>query len=326
MKLTDSYGRQINYLRISITDRCNYRCFYCMPEDGVCGFQHEDILSYEELQLLAEMAVGMGIEKIRITGGEPLVREGVISCLARLSSIPGLKLLTLSTNGQLLSKMAEDLFLAGVQRLNVSLDSLQPERFEQITRGGDLKKVLEGIDKAVQVGFPPPKINIVAMRGVNDDEILDFVDLTSSRGCSIRFIEYMPTLKLDDWQKKWISGDEILEQISSRYLLVPANKGPYAGPSADFQIPGATGTIGFITAVSNHFCEQCNRIRVTSTGKAKGCLFSEETTDLRPWLQAGDRTMLEYLLSELVMNKPRCHSLSTSHNEHESVMMSQIGG
>ena len=222
--------------------------------------------------------------------------------------------------------MAADLFLAGVQRLNVSLDSLRPERFEKITRGGDLKEVLKGLDTAIQVGFPPPKINIVAMRGINDDEIFDFVDLTHTLGSSIRFIEYMPTLNEADWQKRWISGDEILAQIASQYPLEHVDKGAYAGPSTDYRIPGASGTIGFITAVSNHFCEQCNRIRVTSTGRAKSCLFSEDSIDLKPWLQIGDRIRLKELLSELVKNKPRCHSLSTSYSEHESVFMSQIGG
>jgi len=297
-----------------------------MPEHGICGCQHSDLLSYEEFFLLAKTAVELGIEKIRITGGEPLVRENVTDFLAQLSAIPGLKHLALSTNGQLLPQMASDLFLAGVQRLNVSMDSLQPERFEKITRGGDLKKVLKGLDTAVQVGFPPPKINIVAMRGVNDDEILDFVDLTHTRGCSIRFIEYMPTLNGDDWEKHWISGEEILAQIALHYPLESVDKGQFAGPSTDYRIPGAAGTIGFITAVSNHFCEQCNRIRVTSTGKAKGCLFSEEKIDLRPYLRTGDQLTLKRLLSELVMNKPRCHSLSTSRNSHETVMMSQIGG
>ncbi len=326
MKLTDSYGRRINYLRISITDRCNYRCFYCMPEHGVCTCRHEDLLSYNELLDLSRAAVDVGIEKIRVTGGEPLVRKGIIPFLAELSTIAGLRHLALSTNGQLLTEMAADLFLAGVQRLNVSLDSLKPGRFAHITRGGELKKVLSGLDKAIQVGFPPPKLNIVAMRGINDDEFLDFVDLTHTRGYSIRFIEYMPTLKEFGWQQRWIGGNEILATIASRYPLEPVDKGPYAGPSNDFRIKGAAGTIGFITALSNHFCEQCNRIRVTSTGMAKSCLFSETATDLRPYLKKGDRNALKNRIKELVLSKPKCHTLSTDHCEHHSFLMSQVGG
>ncbi|PLX99907.1 MAG: GTP 3',8-cyclase MoaA [Desulfuromonas sp.] len=326
MKLTDSYGRQINYLRISVTDRCNYRCFYCMPEHGVCACQHEDLLSYDELIVLAETAVQMGIEKIRITGGEPLVRKGIIEFLARLSAIDGLKHLALSTNGQLLDEMAADLRLAGVQRFNISLDSLRPGRFAQITRGGDLKKVLRGLDRIAEVGFPLPKLNIVAMRGINDDEFLDFVDLTLTRGYSIRFIEYMPTLKEPGWQKRWIAGSEILNKIAANYPLEHVDKGPYAGPANDFRITGAKGTIGFITALSNHFCEQCNRIRVTSTGTAKSCLFSEETIDLRPNLTDGNRLLLRRQLNELVQSKPRCHSVTTGESDHSSFLMSQVGG
>ncbi len=326
MKLIDSFGRQINYLRLSVTDRCNLRCFYCMPESGVGSCSHDDILSYEKLHLIAEAAVGLGIEKIRITGGEPLVREGIIQFLARLSGIPGLNHLAISTNGLLLPKMARDLYFSGVQRLNISLDSLQDDRFATITRGGKLKMVLEGLDAAEKAGFPAPKINIVAMRGINDDEIFDFVELTRQRGNSIRFIEYMPTLKQPGWQRQWISGQEILDRISTRYPLEEADKGAYAGPSRDFRIPGAKGTIGIITAVSGHFCAQCNRIRITSTGKAKGCLFSDQEIDLNPWLESGDRAMISHLLEESVLKKPKQHGMSLEGYEHHNFAMSQIGG
>ena len=178
MQLTDSLGRNINYLRLSVTDRCNMRCFYCMPKEGIVKKEHGAMLSYEELLLIAETAVGLGIEKIRITGGEPLVRAGIVGFLAMLAAIPGLRHLALTTNGLLLAEMAADLYKAGVQRLNVSLDSLQPQTFSTITRGGDLQRVLAGLDAAEQAGFPPPKINVVIMRGVNDGEILDFADMT----------------------------------------------------------------------------------------------------------------------------------------------------
>lgn len=326
MQLTDSHGRNINYLRLSVTDRCNMRCFYCMPKEGVFKKGHDAILSYEELHLIAETAVNMGIEKIRITGGEPLVRAGIVEFLARLAKLDGLRHLALTTNGLLLPKMAADLFKAGVQRLNISLDSLNEDTFAEITRGGDLKKVLAGLDAAEQAGFKPPKINVVIMRGVNDAEILDFANLTLLRGNSVRFIEYMPAVKEDGWQRYCISGDEILRRIADRHTLEQVDKGPFAGPSRDFRIPGARGSIGIITAVSGHFCGECNRIRVTSTGQAKGCLFSDEKTDLIPWLRPPDRAGLATVLKAIVSSKPERHGISQDGYVHKNFTMSQIGG
>jgi cyclic pyranopterin phosphate synthase len=326
MQLTDSIGRNINYLRLSVTDRCNMRCFYCMPKEGVEKKPHEAVLSYEELQLIAETAVGLGIEKIRITGGEPLVRAGIIGFLEKLAQINGLRHLALTTNGLLLEKLAANLYNAGVQRLNVSLDSLNPETFGEITRGGDLKSVLAGLDAAEWAGFPPPKLNCVIMRGVNDGEILDFVEMTRSRGNSIRFIEYMPAMKEDDWQRYCISGEEILQRISARYTLETIDKGPFAGPSRDFRIPGARGSIGIITAVSGHFCSECNRIRVTSTGQAKGCLFSDEKTDLLPFLRPPDREGLAGVLRRIVSTKPERHGITPDGYTHKNFKMSQVGG
>lgn len=326
VRLTDSLGRSINYLRLSVTDRCNMRCFYCMPKEGVLRKGHAAILRYEELQLIAETAVGLGIEKIRITGGEPLVRAGIVGFLSRLTAIPGLRHLALTTNGLLLSKMADDLFRAGVQRLNVSLDSLRSQTFADITRGGDLKTVLAGLKAAEQAGFPPPKINVVIMRGVNDDEILDFAEMTLSHGNSVRFIEYMPAVKEDGWQRYCISGNEILERISARHSLEAVDKGSFAGPSRDFRIPGARGSIGIITAVSGHFCAECNRIRVTSTGRAKGCLFSDETIDLLPCLRPPNPEKLAQVLRTIVADKPERHNISHDGYTHRNFTMSQIGG
>lgn len=326
MQLTDSIGRNINYLRLSVTDRCNMRCFYCMPKEGIVKKGHDSVLSYEELQLIAESAVGIGIEKIRITGGEPLVRVGLVRFLGKLSEIPGLRHLALTTNGLLLEEMASALHQAGVQRLNVSLDSLNPQTFSDITRGGNLKKVLAGLYAAEQAGFPPPKINCVIMRGVNDAEILDFADMTLSHGNSIRFIEYMPAIREDGWQRYCISGSEILERIAGRYTLEQIDKGPFAGPSRDFRIPGASGSIGIITAVSGHFCSECNRIRVTSTGEAKGCLFSDERTDLLPFLRPPDRERLSEMLRGIVATKPKRHSITGGEYAHQNFTMSQIGG
>jgi cyclic pyranopterin phosphate synthase len=326
MQLTDPQGRNINYLRLSVTDRCNMRCFYCMPPEGIVKKSHEALLSYEELQLIAETAVKLGIEKIRITGGEPLVRAGIIAFLGRLSALPGLRHLALTTNGLRLVGMAADLYSSGVQRLNVSLDSLQPQTFSQITRGGNLAEVLAGLGAAEQAGFPPPKINCVIMRGVNDTEILDFAERTLSHGNSIRFIEYMPAVKEEGWQRYCISGEEILQRITARYTLEQVDKGPYAGPSRDFRIPGAQGSIGIITAVSGHFCSDCNRIRVTSTGQAKGCLFSDARTDLIPWLRPPDRAGLAEVLRLIVSTKPERHDITTDGYTHRNFQMSQVGG
>jgi cyclic pyranopterin phosphate synthase len=326
MQLTDSHGRTINYLRLSVTDRCNMRCFYCMPKEGVAKKEHTAILSYEELLLIAETAVGIGIEKIRITGGEPLVRAGIVGFLERLARIPGLKHLALTTNGLLLEEMAADLYRGGVQRLNVSLDSLNPQTFSDITRGGDLARVLAGLDAAEKSGFPPPKINCVIMRGVNDSELLDFADRTLTHGNSIRFIEYMPAVKEEGWQRYCISGAEILQRIAGRYTLEQIDKGLFAGPSRDYRIPGARGSIGIITAVSGHFCSECNRIRVTSTGLAKGCLFSDERTDLVPYLRPPDREKLAEALQGIVSSKPERHSITGEGYAHKNFTMSQVGG
>jgi len=326
MQLTDSIGRHINYLRLSVTDRCNMRCFYCMPREGIVNKGHNAVLSYEELLLIAKTAVGLGIGKIRITGGEPLIRNDIVVFLERLSAIPGLRHLALTTNGLLLAEMAADLYKAGVQRLNVSLDSLNPHTFSDITRGGDLQKVLDGLDAAEQAGFSPPKINCVIMRGINDSEILDFADMTLTHGNSIRFIEYMPAVKEENWQRYCISGEEILQRIAGRHTLEQIDKGPYAGPSRDFCIPGARGSIGIITAVSGHFCSECNRIRVTATGQAKGCLFTDTKTDLIPWLRPPDRVGLTEILRDIIASKPERHDMSQKGYSHKNFNMSQVGG
>lgn len=326
MQLVDSLGRNINYLRLSVTDRCNMRCFYCMPKEGIAKQGHAAVLSYEELLLIAETAIDLGIEKIRITGGEPLVRAGIIGFLEKLSAIPGLHHLAISTNGLLLAGMAADLHAAGVQRLNVSLDSLDPATFAEITRGGDLKRVLDGLDAAERAGFPPPKINCVIMRGTNDAEILAFAEMTRERGNSVRFIEYMPVVKEEGWQRYCISGEEILQRIAASYPLEPVDKGPYAGPSRDFRIPGALGSIGIITAVSGHFCSECNRIRVTATGQAKGCLFCDDKTDLIPFLRPPDREGLAGVLRRIVAGKPERHNITRDGYGHKNFTMSQVGG
>lgn len=325
MGLTDSFGRKINYLRLSVTDRCNMRCVYCMPAEGVHLVRHDDILSYEELLLIAEAAVANGIEKIRITGGEPLVRRGILPFLEKLAAIPGLKQLVLTTNALHLAEMAADLRNAGVQRLNISLDSLQPETFAGITRGADLQRVLAGITAAEQAGFPV-KINMVAMHGVNDREILDFVNLTLERKLAVRFIEYMPAIREEGWEAKVVSGEEILRQVAENYSYGVQERDGMAGPARIFRVAGAQGTFGIITPLTGHFCNECNRIRVTSSGKVRSCLFADDSLDLRPLLAKRDRDGVEAALRAVVTCKPRNHSMQAADSGYTPFAMAAIGG
>lgn len=326
MTLIDSFGRNINYLRLSVTDRCNLRCVYCMPAEGVRKLAHDEILNYEELLLLAETAVAIGIEKIRITGGEPLVRKGIVEFLGTLSQISGLRQLVLTTNGMLLPEMAEGLRKAGVQRLNISLDSLRPETFARITRGGDLERVLCGIAIAEKEGFPI-KLNMVVMRGTNDDEVLDFAGLTMVKPYTVRFIEYMPTRKEPNWQSLAVPGDEILRRIAGAYRILPLDRDDsLSGPAKNYRIDGAAGAIGIITPVSSHFCSECNRIRVTSAGKAKGCLFDNTEYDLKTILSNGNRAALEKALRAIVDRKPGKGFIAEKGSNRKPFDMSKVGG
>ena len=325
MPLTDSQGRRISYLRLSVTDRCNLRCRYCMPPEGIAKLTHNDILSFENLHRIAVQAVKLGLDKIRVTGGEPLVRKGVVEFLARLAAICGLTELVLTTNGILLSQMAAELRCAGVQRLNVSLDSLRPDTFARVTRGGELRRVLDGLEAAERAGFPPPKINMVVMRGVNDDEVLDFAALTLHKQYSVRFIEYMPILQDPEWQSLWVSGDEVLKRIEQRYSLQRLSTPERAGPARNFRIRGATGTLGIISPVSHRFCENCNRIRITARGTAKGCLFGGDEVDLKPYLQGDDETLQE-VLRQVVTRKPLWHNLLPGQDAPAPLAMAYIGG
>lgn len=326
MALIDTYGRRINYLRLSVTDRCNMRCCYCMPAQGVAKLEHREMLSYEELFKVAGACVAQGIEKIRVTGGEPLVRKGLVEFLERLSAIPGLRELVLTTNGLQLEELALPLKKAGVARLNISLDSLKPETFARITRGADLAKVLRGIAAAEQAGFGPLKINMVVMRGVNDDELLDFAALSIDKPYTVRFIEYMPTLKDEGWGAQSMPGSEILARIAERYPLLPMVSSEMAGPARNFKIEGAAGAIGIITPVSGHFCESCNRIRVTAAGKVRGCLFSDGGVDLKPLLLDADPDLLQQTIRRIVSQKPGRHHIAEEGAESATVNMSRIGG
>ena len=325
MNLIDTFGRKINYLRLSVTDRCNMRCTYCMPEGGVEKFQHQEVLSYEELHRIARAAVSLGVEKIRVTGGEPLVRKGIVPFLAGLSAIPGLKQLVLTSNGLLLEEMATDLRTAGVQRLNISLDSLDPARFRAITRVGELERVRAGIAAADRAGFPV-KINMVVMRGVNDSEIEAIASLAIDRPYTVRFIEYMPSSREERWQSLVLSGRDILDRLSAKFQLALIDRAELAGPAKEYRIAGAAGTLGIITPVTGHFCADCNRIRVTSTGMAKSCLFSGDELDLKPFLDGNRGDLLEDALRRIVVGKPGRHQMSALSASHTPFAMSAIGG
>lgn len=326
MPIIDTIGRKINYLRMSVTDRCNLRCSYCMPAQGIKKRAQCDMLSYEQLFRIAKASVAIGVEKIRITGGEPLVRKGILDFLASVKQIPGLKKLVLTTNGVFLEEMAGDLRRAGVESINISLDSLRPEVFASITRGGDLSRVLAGIAAAEKTGFKHLKINMVVMRGVNDDELLDFAALTVNKPINVRFIEYMPTLKEKNWQAQMVSGDELLARLSSRYNLHKVTHEALDGPAVNYQIQGAAGKLGFITPISSHFCQDCNRIRVTSSGAVKSCLFDDGKMNLKPHLENGDDLALQEVLRRVAKMKPDRHALLSGEADSHLYNMSQIGG
>jgi cyclic pyranopterin phosphate synthase len=324
----DSYHRSIDYLRLSVTDRCNLRCVYCMPEDGVPKLSHDDVLSYEELLRLARVAVSMGIGKVRVTGGEPLVRRGILEFIQRLAQIPDLRSLTLTTNGLLLDRYADDLRRGGVERVNVSLDTLDPEKYATITRCGRFADVWAGVEAAHRAGFHPVKLNVVVMRGVNDDEIEDMARVTLGRPFHVRFIECMPFREeaLADW---FVGTDEILDRLKAAGLAPePAESRHNNGPARYFRFPGAPGKIGLISPLTHHFCPACNRLRVTADGRLRTCLFSREDTDLRALLRSGasDRE-IEAAFREGIARKPERH-VPDRELLHKCISrpMSAIGG
>lgn len=326
MPVHDSFGRKINYLRLSITEKCNLRCFYCMPGKNKHVPSLEKPLSFDDHYAIARAAVACGVEKIRITGGEPLFCEGVVPFLARLKSISGLKKLVLTTNGIRLGEMAHELKSAGVDSLNISIDSLDSRKFWKISRGGDLELVREGIRAAERAGFENLKLNVVVMRGVNDDEVADFAAMTLDRPYKIRFIEYMPTAGGNSVKGGTVPGDELLKRLSARYDMGKVDKDPMDGPAVYHRIAGAAGQIGFITPVSCHFCHECNRIRVTSTGVIKGCLFDNGLMNLKPVIKSGDPEALRGAIRDAVNKKPLRHALDETGEGDAGIEMSCIGG
>jgi GTP 3',8-cyclase len=308
---TDSYQRHIDYLRISITDRCNLRCIYCMPQEGVPKLAHDDILSYEEIIRLAKIAVAMGIRKVRITGGEPLVRRDVLHLCTHIAQIPGLANLTLTTNARLLAQHAASLYQAGVQRINISLDTLNPEKYARITRYDCFHEVWRGIETAHQVGFQPIKLNVVVMRGINDDEIEDLATITKDHPFHVRFIEHMPVqMTGDESRQRFLGSDEILDRLRRLGPLEEVRSHNSNGPARHYQIAGAAGKIGIISPISHHFCSTCNRLRLTADGKLRTCLFATEETDLqRPLRRGATDEELAAIIATAIRNKPARHPL-----------------
>lgn len=322
--LYDRYQRKINYLRLSVTDRCNFRCIYCMPAEGIEQCSHQHILSYENFYSIAQTAVALGIEKIRLTGGEPLIRKGILPFMQRLKDLDGLKQLVVTTNGFNLLHTAKPLHDLGIHYLNVSLDTLKPDRFEHITRIGALKPVWDGLLCADTLGIPL-KLNMVVMRGINDDEIADFAALTLKYNWSVRFIEYMPNAD-GTKHERGLSSEEIYQRINKLYPLEKINHRQLAGPATNYRMKGAKGTIGIISALSCSFCSSCNRLRVSSTGVLRNCLFSDQETDLKPYLEQGDLIGLKYAIIANVDQKPQQHDVSWNKNELPNLHMSKIGG
>jgi cyclic pyranopterin phosphate synthase len=327
--LTDSWGRAITYLRISVTERCNLRCVYCMPPEGIQLQAHSAILRYEEIAEVVRVAAAQGVRAVRLTGGEPLARPNLAALVGMLSAIPGLQDLSLTTNATLLERLALPLAEAGLRRVNVSLDTLQPQRYARITRGGSFDQAWRGILAAERAGLAPLKINVVAMRGVNDDEFLALAQLTREHPWEVRFIEVMPVRNKARWgpdlpnsQGAYLPIRELQERLAGLHLE-PAENLTGSGPARAYCIPGAAGQLGFISPVSEHFCAGCNRLRLTADGHLRPCLLSDLEIPIREALRAGE-DLLPYLQQTMAL-KPRQHELMQNHRPQTRCMV-QIGG
>jgi len=327
--MIDNNNRKINYLRLSITDRCNLRCMYCMPEEGIDFLPHENILSYEEMLRIVRLSVCRGIRKVRLTGGDPLVRKGFTGFLKNMSEIEGLDEITITTNGVLLKKYAAEIKECGVHRINISLDSLKPEKFKKITGGDLFEQVWDGIQEAERLGFAPIKINVVAIKGVNDDEIEDFGKLTLEKPYHIRFIEHMPIGGNNNWNsEKFLPILEIYNRLQNVAPLVPVQRrNNLDGPAQRYKFENAKGEIGLIGALSNHFCAVCNRLRLTADGHLRSCLFSESEIDVLPLLRDGesDESILA-LIERAITEKPEQHNMKRQGHRSCTRQMSRIGG
>lgn len=319
--MIDTFGREISYLRISVTERCNLRCRYCMPADGICKMSHMDMMTEEEMIMAMEAAAELGITKIRITGGEPLVKKNIVSICEHAANIPGIKEVCLTTNGVLLPQLAKPLKDAGVTRFNISLDTLKPEKFNYITRIGNLQDAMDGIQAVIEQGFEKTKINAVLIGGFNDDEIVDLAGLTKKWPVDMRFIEMMPMYDSGDFgPESFISADTVIDKLSPFGLESVAADG---GVAKLYRLPGAQGNVGLIRPVSAHFCGTCNRLRLTSDGKIKPCLHSSVEYPLK----GKDKEGMIATFKEAILAKPQWHGeMSYVNRSNANRNMNQIGG
>lgn len=315
--MKDAFGRQIDYLRLSLTERCTLHCTYCRVDEGVCPKIQE--LSADELILLAEAAVELGITRIRLTGGEPLLRRDLLQIVRGISNLSGLRDLSMTTNAQMLAEIAADLKEAGLDRLNISMDTLNADLFKELT-GGSLQKVLDGIQAAIAAGFDPIKINVVLMRGVNDHELDDFIRLTSKYKVDVRFIEYMPIGNSNGSERLRLNNQEL---ITARPWLIPVPPRFNGQPSSDYTYEGALGRVGFISPISHRFCSDCNRIRIMSDGSLRTCLGRDAEIPLREALAEG-KDGLKQAISQAILQKPEHHRFDQEVLNGRN--MSRIGG
>ena len=326
--MTDSFGRTINNLRVSVTDQCNFRCIYCMPEEGMIFQPREEILTFEEITRFVEIATGLGISKLRLTGGEPTVRKDLTVLVRMLSKIPGVQDMAMTTNAFLLRKMARELHEAGLPRINVSLDSLDEEKFRQMTRRDVLHKVLDGLEEATRYFQLPIKINVVAMKGYTEDELLDFAKKARTGPFQVRFIEFMPLDADRSWTRDQVlDGAEIIERISDKWPLDAVKRPNQREPADLFRFRDGKGEIGLIASVSEPFCGSCNRIRITADGKLRTCLFSINETDIKAMLRGGatDQEIATTII-EAVSHKEPGHHINEPDFVQPERTMSSIGG
>ncbi len=326
--LADQFNRPITYLRISVTDKCNLRCVYCMPERGLPWLAKSEILSYEEIAALVRSAASMGVRSIRLSGGEPLIRKDLHKLVADIAAIDGISDIALSTNGLLLEEQIDALLSAGLRRVNISLDTLRADRFEEIARRPGLDRVLAGIEAAIERGLTPVKINCVVMRGKNDDEIAVFAEWTKTRPVFVRFIELMPVHEnLGIQRDAYVSSDEILDRVRSIGDLRPSNGPGGNGPARYFAFDGAPGAIGVISPLSHDYCERCNRVRLTADGRLRLCLFGDYEIDLRTPLRSGASTgEIAEILRAAMFIKPERHHLRLGETSSRMRAFSEIGG
>ena len=327
-KLIDGMGRTIVNLRISVTDRCNFRCTYCMPADNVEFMDRSSLLSFEEIQRVAQIVSRMGINRLRLTGGEPLMRKNLPVLIKMLSEIDGIDDIAMTTNAYFLKDQAQILKDAGLKRLNVSLDALDPEKFRDVNRRDCLQSVLDGLDMARKVGFKSIKINAVAVRNFSETEIMGLIEMGRSEGFEIRFIEFMPLDSDKVWERdKVLFGHEIIDLIKENYELIPIDNSLEIGPASEYNFADGKGKVGIITAVSNPFCDHCNRIRMTADGKLRTCLFSTNETDLKELIRSGatDENIIEALNQAVLIKEPG-HKINLDDFERPTRAMHAIGG